>query len=117
MSHVSLLILRIPYFIRLNNKNYANFVNQTSSLPRIRDGHEVQFLARELVPGDIVLLNIGDRIPADLRLFEVKIQLTFRIMWQDEMFINLLYLLRKIVLYFDSLTSDITSATSSIQRL
>ncbi|CAG9538346.1 unnamed protein product [Cercopithifilaria johnstoni] len=36
----------------------------------IRDGHEMQFLARELVPGDIVLLNIGDRIPADLRLFE-----------------------------------------------
>nr|CTP82031.1 BMA-PMR-1 [Brugia malayi] len=36
----------------------------------IRDGHEVQFLARQLVPGDIVLLNVGDRIPADLRLFE-----------------------------------------------
>ncbi|VDN01143.1 unnamed protein product, partial [Thelazia callipaeda] len=36
----------------------------------IRDDREVQFLARELVPGDIVLLNVGDRIPADLRLFE-----------------------------------------------
>ncbi|VDK74553.1 unnamed protein product [Litomosoides sigmodontis] len=36
----------------------------------IRDGHEMQFLARELTLGDIVLLNIGDRIPADLRLFE-----------------------------------------------
>ncbi|KAM3720250.1 Calcium-transporting ATPase type 2C member [Dirofilaria immitis] len=36
----------------------------------IRDGREMQFLARELVPGDIVLLNIGDRIPADSRLFE-----------------------------------------------
>lgn len=31
----------------------------------------MQFLARELTLGDIVLLNIGDRIPADLRLFEV----------------------------------------------
>lgn len=31
----------------------------------------MQFLARELVPGDIILLNVGDRIPADLRLFEV----------------------------------------------
>uniref|UniRef100_A0A183DJP4 Radical SAM protein n=1 Tax=Gongylonema pulchrum TaxID=637853 RepID=A0A183DJP4_9BILA len=31
----------------------------------------LQFLARELVPGDIVVLNVGDRIPADLRLFEV----------------------------------------------
>lgn len=31
----------------------------------------MKFLARELVPGDVVLLNVGDRIPADLRLFEV----------------------------------------------
>lgn len=29
------------------------------------------FLARNLVPGDIVYLNIGDRVPADIRLFEV----------------------------------------------
>uniref|UniRef100_A0A8R1XQX7 Calcium-transporting ATPase n=4 Tax=Onchocerca TaxID=6281 RepID=A0A8R1XQX7_ONCVO len=36
----------------------------------IRDGREMQFLARELVPGDIVLLNVGDLIPADLRLIE-----------------------------------------------
>ena len=27
-------------------------------------------MARELVPGDLVTLQMGDRIPADLRLFE-----------------------------------------------
>lgn len=36
----------------------------------IRDGKEVEIPARELVPGDIVLLATGDRIPADLRLVE-----------------------------------------------
>ncbi|CAD5210533.1 unnamed protein product [Bursaphelenchus xylophilus] len=36
----------------------------------IRDGRPTQFLARELVPGDLVTLNLGDRVPADLRLVE-----------------------------------------------
>lgn len=36
----------------------------------LRDGGRESFLARQLVPGDIILLNVGDRIPADLRLFE-----------------------------------------------
>ncbi len=36
----------------------------------IRDGHEIELPARELVPGDIVLLQSGDRIPADMRLIE-----------------------------------------------
>lgn len=36
----------------------------------IREGTLDTFLGRELVPGDIVLLNVGDRVPADVRLFE-----------------------------------------------
>ncbi|HHJ15764.1 MAG TPA: HAD family hydrolase [Gammaproteobacteria bacterium] len=34
----------------------------------LRDGDSYEIDARELVPGDIVLLESGDRIPADLRL-------------------------------------------------
>lgn len=34
----------------------------------IRDGREMVIPARELVPGDIVLLDEGDKVPADLRL-------------------------------------------------
>ena len=36
----------------------------------IREGQVHSFYARELVPGDIVLLNLGEQVPADLRLFE-----------------------------------------------
>ncbi len=36
----------------------------------LRDGREQEIDARELVPGDVVLLEIGDRVPADLRLVE-----------------------------------------------
>jgi len=38
----------------------------------IRDGRQVTIEAEELVPGDIVLLQSGDKVPADLRLFRVK---------------------------------------------
>lgn len=36
----------------------------------VRDGVRQDFLAKELVPGDIVLLQTGDRVPADVRLVE-----------------------------------------------
>ncbi|SCG43308.1 cation-transporting P-type ATPase [Micromonospora halophytica] len=34
----------------------------------IRDGHERTVLSDDLVPGDLVLLEAGDKVPADLRL-------------------------------------------------
>ena len=37
-----------------------------------RDGRKQRVPSIELVPGDIVLLQSGDRVPADLRLFEVR---------------------------------------------
>ncbi|MBN1218174.1 MAG: cation-translocating P-type ATPase [Anaerolineae bacterium] len=36
----------------------------------LRDGNEVEIPARGLVPGDIILLTAGDRVPADARLIE-----------------------------------------------
>src|SRR5918997_6346670 len=36
----------------------------------IRDGRERRVPARELVPGDVILLSTGDKVPADARLVE-----------------------------------------------
>ncbi len=36
----------------------------------LRDGNEIKIPARELVPGDVIIVHTGDRIPADSRLLE-----------------------------------------------
>nr|WP_139134690.1 MULTISPECIES: cation-transporting P-type ATPase [Pseudomonas] len=36
----------------------------------VRNGNKMKIDARELVPGDIVILRPGDKIPADVRLYE-----------------------------------------------
>ena len=47
--------------------------NMLSAEARTIRGRETRLIpAEELVPGDIVLLESGDRVPADLRLVEVK---------------------------------------------
>ncbi|HEX2917747.1 MAG TPA: HAD-IC family P-type ATPase, partial [Edaphobacter sp.] len=42
----------------------------------LRDGAHQQMLAESLVPGDVILLNEGDMVPADARLTEVRAFLT-----------------------------------------
>lgn len=37
-----------------------------------RDGKFVSLAADQLVPGDVVLLQSGDKVPADLRLFKIR---------------------------------------------
>jgi magnesium-transporting ATPase (P-type) len=44
----------------------------SASARTLRDGGARMVPAEELVPGDVVLLESGDRVPADLRLVEVK---------------------------------------------
>jgi P-type Ca2+ transporter type 2C len=36
----------------------------------LRDGAELKVPAKELVPGDVIILHTGDRVPADARLLE-----------------------------------------------
>ena len=37
----------------------------------LRDGKEIKIPAKDLVPGDVILLHTGDRVPADARLLEL----------------------------------------------
>ncbi|MBM3523909.1 MAG: HAD-IC family P-type ATPase, partial [Alphaproteobacteria bacterium] len=38
----------------------------------IRDGHRITVAADRIVPGDVVLIEAGDRVPADLRLLRAR---------------------------------------------
>jgi len=42
------------------------------TITALRDGKEEEIPSRDLVPGDIILLEAGDKIPADARLVEVR---------------------------------------------
>jgi len=41
------------------------------TITALRDGREEEVLSKNLVPGDILILEAGDRVPADARLVEV----------------------------------------------
>ena len=58
----------------LMQKNALQGIRQMPSTKAMimRDGQQITIQAEELVPSDIVLLQSGDKVPADLRLFRVK---------------------------------------------
>lgn len=65
-----------PTFLRLKKKYKPHSLVSFLLFPfvscSLREGKLQHLLARELVPGDIIYLSVGDRVPADLRLIEVN---------------------------------------------
>ncbi len=57
---------------RAQNTLFALRKMVTTYTTLLRDGREKIILAEELVPGDIIILSEGDKIPADARLLEVN---------------------------------------------
>jgi len=39
----------------------------------IRNGQEIEINSKELVPGDIILLETGSKVPADARLIQIAV--------------------------------------------
>jgi len=70
------MILLLNALIGALQENHANQSAQAlrklmvSRVRVVRDGQVTEIDAEDLVPGDLVLLGSGDRVPADLRLLE-----------------------------------------------
>jgi len=64
----------IGYLQEGKAENALRAIQQMLSLNAMvkRDGRKLSLPAEELVPGDIVMLQSGDKVPADLRLLRVK---------------------------------------------
>jgi P-type Ca2+ transporter type 2C len=67
-----LVIIFITFYQHQKTEKSLEALKQLSS-PRalvIRDGKEIRIAGREVVPGDMIILNEGDRVPADAQLLE-----------------------------------------------
>ncbi len=54
-------------------KNASALQNMLKTITVVkRGGHEIEIAAEELVPGDIVMLESGNKVPADIRILSVK---------------------------------------------
>ena len=68
------VIILITFFQSLKTEKALNVLKQLSS-PKalvIRDGKEIIVAGSTLVPGDIIILNEGDRVPADGKLISAN---------------------------------------------
>jgi len=67
-----LLVVTLGFFFEYRAEKAIKILKELAAPTAhvLRGGHEVKIPAKELVPGDILLLRAGDRVAADARLFE-----------------------------------------------
>lgn len=72
ISLAILIVVTVAFIQEYKSEKSLKELNRLvpPSCNAIRNGRHEEFLAKYLVPGDIVLISTGDRVPADLRLIE-----------------------------------------------
>lgn len=67
-----LIVITVAFIQEYRSEKSLKELNKLvpPSCKAIRDGKHEEFLARYLVPGDIVQIAMGDRVPADIRLID-----------------------------------------------
>jgi len=67
-----LLVVTLGFFFEYRAEKAIKMLKELAAPTAhvLRAGHEVKIPAKEIVPGDILLLRPGDRVAADARLFE-----------------------------------------------
>jgi len=76
LALIILGVVLVNIFVSIFQESRAEKAMQTlrSWMPEyakvVRDGELKKISVREIVPGDIIVLEEGDRVPADARLFE-----------------------------------------------
>jgi sodium/potassium-transporting ATPase subunit alpha len=82
-NHLQVLVIVVSTtFYAIVDWNASRIMKSIQSLVAheatvIRDGVERKVLAADLVVGDIVLLSLGDRVPADLRIIQASADVKF----------------------------------------
>jgi len=70
---IIILISVLGFFLEYRAEKAIEALKKLASLKAIviRDGQKKEIDSKELVPGDIIVLETGDKVPADARVFQV----------------------------------------------
>jgi magnesium-transporting ATPase (P-type) len=71
-SEIRSVKIKVFFSLTYFSAETFEFSNISMNFSPSRDGEEVTLDAKQLCLGDIVLINAGDQIPADIRIFDAR---------------------------------------------